>query len=633
MAHDPDHEDPIGVPDDDDSFLKPGGAFDGPLWQELLTEPAELDVGTHLGPYEIRAPIAAGGMGEVYRSFDTRLAREVAVKVLPRHSLDSPDAMTRFQREARAIAALNHPNILAIHDVGSEGDVHFAVTELLEGETLGTRLATGGPLVPSKAVEYAAEIAHGLAAAHERGIVHRDLKPANIFITNGGRVKILDFGIAVHFSPAAAENDQTVAGLTNTGLIVGTVGYMAPEQVLGHPATTRSDIFALGVVMYEMLTGTHPFRRSSAPETQTAILREDPPPLTSLVPGLPAPVARIVDLCLQKQARDRPESARDLALFLEASRHASSTWTPATAAPPTPALPQRLSTRLLAVVCALLVLLTAVTWAFVRVTANRSLVDAINIDFARAERAVRRVHREHLERLELTARLVASFPELKALLATDVATVADFLLGFQQRFPTAPLLVAIGADGVVVGRSEPPAVGGESKPDDWLSAINRADNDGSIIAVGSRPYLAVGVPSEAAGTIFGYIVAAESINQAYAEALSDATQGEVLLLSDDSMLASTLREGQRPWTSLKAWQAAGGRTDRFLDLEIGSQRYAAGEVSISGRPPVSVIVVKSREDAGAAYSAIERGVIIIGVTAIGIVALAGVWWSRRSKEA
>jgi hypothetical protein len=343
-------------------------------------------------------------------------------------------------------------------------------------------------------------------------------------------------------------------------------------------------------------------------------------------------VARIVDLCLQKQARDRPESARDLALFLEASGNASSASMPATSAA-TRARPQRLSTRLLAVVCALLALVTAATWAFVRVTANRSLAGAISTDFARAERAVRRVHREHLERLELTARLVASFPELKALLATDVATVADFLLGFQQRFPTAPLLVAISAEGVVVGRTDAPAGRAESTPDDWLGAINRVDNDGSLIAVGGRPYLAVGVPSEAAGTTFGYIVAAESISQAYSEALSDATQGEVLLLSDESMLASTLREGQRPWSSLKAWQAAGGRTDRLLDAEIGSQRHAAGEVNISSRPPVSVIVVKSREDAGAAYSTIERGVIIIGVAAIGIVVLGGVWWSRRSEEA
>ena len=185
----------------------------------------------------------------------------------------------------------------------------------------------------------------------------------------------------------------------------------------------------------------------------------------------------------------------------------------------------------------------------------------------------------------------------------------------------------------MVGRTDPSAARGAPTPDDWLSAINRVDNDGSLIAVGGRPYLAVGVPSDAAGTIFGYIVAAESINQAYAEALSDATQGEVLLLSDESVLASTLREGQRPWTSLKAWQAAGGRTDRFLEVALGSLRYAAGEVSISSRPPVSVIVVKSQEDAGAAYSAVERGVIIIGVTAIGIVVLGGVWWARRSKEA
>jgi Protein kinase domain len=591
-----------------------------------------LPSGTKLGPYQIEGLLGAGGMGEVYRAHDSRVGRDVAVKIVPPTVAADATALSRFEREARAVAMLSHPNIVALYEFGASGGMTYAVMELLEGESLRSRLGSG-PLPLRKAIETAAQIARGLAAAHDKHIAHRDLKPENVFITNGGRVKILDFGIAVQGLAAVTESDQTVAKLTNTGLIVGTVGYVAPEQVLGHPATTRSDIFALGVVMYEMLTGIHPFRRATTPETQTAILREDPPPLTRSVPGLPAPVARIVDLCLQKQARDRLESARDLALFLEASSYASSTWTPATSAPPTQALPQRLSTRLLAVACALLVLVTAVTWAFVRVTANRSLVDVINTDFARAERAVRRVHREHLERLEITARLVASFPELKALLATDVATVADFLTGFQQRFPTAPTLVAIGPEGVVVGRTDSPTVRGESKTDDWLSAINQVDNDGSLIAVGSRPYLAAGVPSEAAGTIFGYIVAAEPINQAYAEALSDATQGEVLLLSDESMLASTLREGQRPWASLKAWQAAGGRTDRFLDLEIGRQRHSACEVSISSHPPVSVIVVKSREDAGAAYSAVERGVIIIGVTAIGIVVLGGWWWSRRSKEA
>jgi serine/threonine protein kinase len=243
MPDNPEQDGRVDGIDDEDPFLKPGGAFDGPLWQELLSEPCELEPGARLGPYEIRAPIGAGGMGEVYRAFDTRLAREVALKVLPRHALDSPEAMTRFQREARAVAALNHPNILAIHDVGSEDDRHFAVTELLDGETLRSRLADGGPLAPSKAIEYAVQIAHGLAAAHERGIVHRDLKPENVFVTRDGRVKILDFGIALDNSAAMAETDQTIAPLTQTGLIVGTVGAGQSRDVpLGPLCPRRGDV-------------------------------------------------------------------------------------------------------------------------------------------------------------------------------------------------------------------------------------------------------------------------------------------------------------------------------------------------------------------------------------------------------
>jgi tRNA A-37 threonylcarbamoyl transferase component Bud32 len=634
MPRNTDHDDPIDDIDDDDPFLKPGGAFDGPLWQELLSEPCELDTGARLGPYEIRAPIAAGGMGEVYKAFDTRLAREVALKVLPRHSLDSPEAMKRFQREVRAVAALNHPNILAIHDVGSEGDVHFAVTELLEGDTVRNKLAHGGAITPSKAIEYAAQIAHGLSAAHERGIIHRDLKPENVFVTNDGRIKILDFGIALHESQAESESTGV---LTQTGMIVGTVGYVSPEQVLGNPATAKSDLFALGVVIYEMLTATNPFRRETTPETHTAILREDPPSLARTVPGLPPPVARMIDLCLQKHASDRPESARDLALFLEVSNAGSSAWhAPAVSedAPPAPlaapSLPWRAWT---AAACGFLVLLTLATWGYVRVVEGQNVDALFESDFARAARGVARLHREHLDRLSLTARLVAAFPELKALLSTDAATVEDFLLGFQQRFPRTPLLVALGRDGNVIGRTDTPGSSADAARDDWLAAINTGDSEGTMITVGTRPYLAVGVPSEAAGTIFGYIVAAESINQTYAESLSEATQSDVLLLSDESVLASTLRAGQTPWTSLQDWQGQGGSSDQFLNVQIGTQRYAARAVPLSNSPAVSAILVKSRDDAGASYAGIERGVLGIGIAATLLVLLAGLWWSRRAKAA
>ncbi len=620
----------MNEPEDPDAFLKPGGAFDGPLWQELLAEPCELEPGARLGPYEIRAPIAAGGMGEVYRAYDTRLAREVALKVLPTHAVGSTDAMARFQREARAVAALNDPNILAIHDVGSDGGIHFAVTELLQGETLHNRLSRSKPLAPSKAIEYAIQIARGLAAAHERGIVHRDLKPENIFITEAGRVKILDFGVALYEGTPAAENDATMAPLTQPGLIVGTVGYVAPEQVLGNPATPRADLFAFGVVLYEMLTGTHPFRRATTPETQTAILREDPAPIAQAVPGVPPALVRMIELCLQKHPPDRPESARDLALFFEAIGNA------AAAVPTTGGLralgsSRRLRTGIVAITCGLLVLLTAATWAFVRLTASRAVGEVIEADLTRAERVVRRLHREHLQRLALTARLVASFPELRALFGTDAATIEDFLLGFQQRIPGTPVLVALGPQGTVLARTDhagrPPEPAGE----EWLAALVTSQSEGTVLTIGTRPCLVVAVVSEAGGTVFGYVVAAEPIDQTFAETLSEATQDEVVLLSAENVLASTLRDPQTPWRSLQAWQAARGRPDRFTDVQIGNERYAAREIALASDPPVSAIIVKSRDEAIGPYVRIQRGLVVIGVAAFALVLLGGVWLSKTLK--
>ncbi|HXE81166.1 MAG TPA: serine/threonine-protein kinase, partial [Vicinamibacterales bacterium] len=213
-----------------------------------------LEQGRRLGPYELLEPIGAGGMGEVYRARDTRLGREVAVKVLP-STLSVPDAAERFEREARAVAALNHPNILSLHDVGSESGIAYAVTELLEGETLRDRV-TKGPLPWRRVLEYAAQIAHGLAAAHERGIVHRDLKPENVFITRDGRVKILDFGLAIRDQSVSGSADAMTRAVTKPGMIVGTMTYMAPEQIQDQLVTTRTDLFALGSMLYELLTGT-----------------------------------------------------------------------------------------------------------------------------------------------------------------------------------------------------------------------------------------------------------------------------------------------------------------------------------------------------------------------------------------
>ena len=277
-----------------------------------------ISAGTRLGPYEIVSPLGAGGMGEVYRARDTRLGREVAVKVLPANRAQDPDALARLEREAQAVAALSHPNILAIHDLGTDQGVFFVVTELLEGETLRNRLASS-TLPWRKAVEIGAAIADGLAGAHLKGVVHRDLKPDNIFITRDGRVKILDFGLA-RLAPVISQQDQTSAPTTppqtEPGILMGTVGYMSPEQARGSSADTRSDVFSLGCVLYEMLTGRRAFSRPTAPETLTAILNEDPPDVSESGKQVPAGLSRLLRRCLEKNPEERLQAARDLAFDL-----------------------------------------------------------------------------------------------------------------------------------------------------------------------------------------------------------------------------------------------------------------------------------------------------------------------------
>jgi eukaryotic-like serine/threonine-protein kinase len=265
-------------------------------------------------------------MGEVYRARDPRLGRDVAIKVLPDALKTEPDRLRRFEQEARAAGALNHPNLLVVLDVGTHDGVPYVVSELLEGATLRERLRVGG-LTPAKAVEYAVQIAMGLAAAHEKGITHRDLKPENLFLTRDGRVKILDFGLAkLHEPRAGAEGTSEVPTLshgTEPGAILGTVGYMSPEQVRGLSADHRSDIFSFGAVLYEMLSKRRAFAGESSPEVLTAILREDPPELSSDVRYFPLALARIVRRCLEKRPEDRFHSAHDLALALEATAGAS----------------------------------------------------------------------------------------------------------------------------------------------------------------------------------------------------------------------------------------------------------------------------------------------------------------------
>jgi serine/threonine protein kinase/Tfp pilus assembly protein PilF len=277
-----------------------------------------LAAGSRLGPYEILSPLGAGGMGEVYRARDTRLDRTVAVKVLPTRLAGDPDALARFEREARAVAALSHPNILAIHDFGTDRGVAYAVTELLEGKTLRERIEAG-PLPARKAIEYAAQAAQGLAAAHDKGIVHRDLKPENVFVTNDGRVKILDFGLARLGAPvqsgAPVTEARTATVATEPGVVMGTVGYMSPEQVRGHVTDHRSDVFSFGAVLYEMLTGRRAFHGGSAADTMSAVLNQEPE-LARTLPGIASGLEHIVRRCLEKVPGERFQSAHDLAFAL-----------------------------------------------------------------------------------------------------------------------------------------------------------------------------------------------------------------------------------------------------------------------------------------------------------------------------
>jgi Tol biopolymer transport system component len=275
-----------------------------------------LSAGTKLGPYVIVAPLGAGGMGEVYRAHDAKLSRDVAIKVLPAHLSGDPVSLERLQREARALASNSHPNILSVFDLGTSDGLTYIVMELLDGHTLRTLLGDG-PLPIRKAVDYAIQIAQGLGAAHDRGITHRDLKPENLFVTRDGHVKILDFGLARQHAALSTDETTALAQGTEPGTVLGTVGYMSPEQVQGKPADARSDIFSFGAVLYEMLSGRRAFKGESAADTMHAILREDPPDLDQSARSLPPALGRIVAHCLEKSPDQRFQSARDVAFDLE----------------------------------------------------------------------------------------------------------------------------------------------------------------------------------------------------------------------------------------------------------------------------------------------------------------------------
>ena len=327
-----------------------------------------LASGSRLGSYEILSPLGAGGMGEVWKAKDMRLDRFVAVKVLPEHLSKHPESLARFEREAKAVAALNHPNILGIHDFATQGDTTYVVMELLEGESLRTRLEQG-PMTPRKATELAIQMAQGLAAAHEKGVIHRDLKPDNLWITKEGRLKILDFGLAKQMVGMGAGSDsfQPTAAIspghhTEQGMILGTLGYMSPEQVRGEAVDARADIFSFGAVLFEMLTGKKAFARQTASDTMAAILRDDPPEMEGTGKPIPLVLRHIIDHCLEKAPERRFRDSHDVAFALE-NLSSSEASAPITA----PFAPQnRRTTRIWAILALLLMAGAALAGWFLR---------------------------------------------------------------------------------------------------------------------------------------------------------------------------------------------------------------------------------------------------------------------------
>lgn len=303
-----------------ESLLTHDGASEQQIAEALngtvrsLFEAATIKSGTKVGDYEIRKLIGSGGMGEVYQARDVRLVRDVAIKVLPSFLTNDPDRLRRFEQEAQAAAALNHPNILAVHQMGVYEGAPYLVSELLEGSTLREQMKRG-PLPSRMAIEYGVQIARGLAAAHAKGIIHRDLKPENLFLTKDGHVKILDFGLAKLTRTSNAGNQGPA---TEAGQVMGTVGYMAPEQVRGESADYRADFFAFGAILYEMLSGQRAFRKPTSADTMSAILNEDPPSISQLLPAAPPALLRVVRRCLEKSQEQRFQSASDLAFALEA---------------------------------------------------------------------------------------------------------------------------------------------------------------------------------------------------------------------------------------------------------------------------------------------------------------------------
>jgi Tol biopolymer transport system component len=346
---------------------------------------------TKLGRYEIRSKIGEGGMGEVYRARDTQLGRDVAIKVIPSSVAVDKDRLRRFEQEACAAGALNHPNILVVHDIAAHDGSPYVVSELLEGETLRKRIAAT-PLNQRRALDYALQIANGLAAAHEKGIIHRDLKPDNIFITNDGRLKILDFGLAklTQLDENQAQTDVPTRRVdTGSGVVMGTVGYMSPEQLKGRAVDQRSDIFSFGAILYEMLSGRRAFHRESVAETMSAILKEDPPELSDTNKTVSPALERIVSHCLEKNPEGRFHSARDLAFALEAlSGSTTSSETAMAAALPAAGSPGRVWLPWAIAGAAILLAAAAFAWSYFRRSPSGEVAESIRFIIPMPDKAL-----------------------------------------------------------------------------------------------------------------------------------------------------------------------------------------------------------------------------------------------------
>ena len=580
-----------------------------------------LVLGSRLGPYEIVGHLGAGGMGTVYRARDTRLRRDVALKVIS-PSYVRPEALERFEREARAAAALSHPNILAVYDVSIDGPVPYVVCELLEGESLRERIDRG-PLPYRKAVEIAVQVAEALAAAHAKRIWHRDVKPGNVFLTRDGRVKLLDFGLAKLPPADSAELSQqsTTPELSHPGRALGTAAYMSPEQVLGQEADHRSDIFALGTVFYEMLTGVRAFAQATAVEAMSAILREDPPDVLSLNPAISPAAAATVRRCLEKGRDERFQSARDLAFHLQQLLQSTSGAHPL---PPLPRSRRRLlMSALLAAAGLAAGAAAAAAWlarrpaapSFEQITFHRGRIGGARFTDAGI------VYSQSRELARPAAYLrVRSSPEARLLYAdADVFAFCggDLAVSVSRRF--------VKGERVVGSLASVPA--GAGTPRAWLEDVEDADCDasGRVFAVvrskgfGAESTLEFPVGAliyRTSGSISDVRVSRDGGLVAFFEDPAGiGTGGRAVILDRGGRVVRRSRE----WASARglAWSPRGDELWMTVSAERANRRLFAlgtdGRERLVYAGPGSLTIRDVAEDGRALLTRDEDRTVVVGV--------------------